>query len=201
MFVPQNICSVNSRCIMIFPIIPSPDFYSDISSKQEGFAGAHIRAVCASLGCGISKPEPDDDKIDFTISSKVRGTVLTKPKIDIQSKCKLASTHLLDNVTEFSYQVDKSLYDNHRDTQVSIPRLLVITLVPRECRDWINYAHESTRLSFCSYWLSLKGMAALPDEQESKVLRIPRANVFSAAFIHRSMQRISDGHEPFRIED
>lgn len=67
-----------------------PEPYSAISARQEHFSGAYVRAVCAVTGCGISKPEPDDDKIDFTLSSRVVGTVRTKPKIDIQLKCQMS---------------------------------------------------------------------------------------------------------------
>ena len=183
---------------MNFPNISDPSFYSHLSAKQECFAGAHIRAVCASLGCSVSKPEPDDDKLDFTISCRVRGAVFSKPKIDIQSKCHLVDFHLKPKITSFSYTIDKSLFDNHRDERVTTPRLLVVTLVPRECSSWIKYGHRATSLSFCSYWFSLAGFPSLPAGQETKTLRIPKRNVFSATFLHDAMQKIADGKPPFR---
>ncbi|MDE4133732.1 DUF4365 domain-containing protein [Phaeobacter sp. QD34_3] len=182
---------------MNFPTTINPAHYSALSAKQEGFAGAHIRAVCASLGCGVSKPEPDDDKIDFTISSKVDGREISKPKIDLQSKCMLMDSSLQNEDADFGYTVDQSLYDSLRDIKVSTPRLLVVTLVPKECSSWIKYSHHSTSLSYCSYWYSLKGMPPLPRLQKSKRLRIPKDNIFSAEFIHTSMQRIANGEYPF----
>ena len=76
---------------MTLPTATGLQPYSAISKRQEHLAGAYIRAVCAALGCSVSVPETDDDKIDFTISSRLQGTSSTKPKIDIQSKCELIS--------------------------------------------------------------------------------------------------------------
>jgi len=168
-----------------------PDPYSALSKRQEHIAGAYIRAVCAALGCSVSVPETDDDKIDFTVSSRLRGRASTKPKIDIQSKCELVEDAL--KRSEYSYQIDKSLYDSLRDPLVVVPRILVLTLVPRNSESWLKQSHDSMQLHHCSYWVSLKGAPALPDGQTSKSIRLKSTNLFCEPSLHDMMKCVANG--------
>jgi hypothetical protein len=182
---------------MSYPASVNDSFYSAMSFRQKCISEAHIRAICASLGCSISSQDPDDDKIDFIIGSKVKGSFINSPRLDIQSKCKLADGPIQTNTSQLSYTVDLSLYNKLRDIRVAAPIILVLTLVPRETKSWINYSHKETKLSFCSYWVSLRGFPALAEGQKSKTIEIPTQNVFSADFLHKAMQSIADADSSF----
>lgn len=128
--------------------------YAYISHRQDAFSGAYIRALCAVTGCGIERVALDNDKIDYIISSRVRGRVRTKPKVDIQAKCKMGSPASDDPIP---YVIDLSTYDNLRDPLVSNPRILVVVLVPTDVDGWIAQSEAELVLKHCAYWLSLKG--------------------------------------------
>ena len=106
--------------------------YAHITHRQEYFSGAYIRALCAVTGCGIESTTLDNDKIDYIISSRVRGTVRTKPKIDVQAKCRMGPPASTDPIT---YALDLATYDSLRDPLVSNPRILVVVLIPEDAAE------------------------------------------------------------------
>jgi hypothetical protein len=165
--------------------------FSHISARQEGLARAYIRAVCATAGCGVTEPTPDDDKIDFTVSSRVIGSVRTKPKIDIQSKCEVGDVE----TQAFSYTIDRPTYDALRDTRVANPRILVLVRAPRDIDHWLNQSHSSLSLSHCGYWVSLKGLPELPDGQATKTIRVDATKIFTPHSLQLMMSNAGNGHE------
>ena len=52
------------------------------TARQEGFGDAFLLAVAVVAGCAVSRPRPDDDSIDWTLSCKLR----RRPKLDVQMK-------------------------------------------------------------------------------------------------------------------
>lgn len=165
--------------------------YAHISHRQDDFSGAYIRAVCAVTGCGIERITLDNDKVDYTVSSRVRGTVKTKPKIDIQAKCKMGQSASCDPIP---YVIDLSTYDNLRDELLTVPRILVVVLVPDDVDAWVNQSETELVLSHCGYWLSLKG---LPESETTtnKTVYLPRQNIFTPAALRDMMERTSNGLE------
>jgi len=74
----------SSGCASAMSNVPP---YAAISHRQNPFSGAYIRAVCAAAGCTVAVPEPDIDKIDYYVHSRLVGAILSKPQINIQAKC------------------------------------------------------------------------------------------------------------------
>lgn len=161
-----------------------------ITHKQEAFSRAYIRAVSAVAGCAVSVPEPDHDKLDFTIYSRHRGTVKTKPKVDIQAKCQLKPAGTLAD--PIPYVLDLETYDNLRDPMVSDPRILVLVIVPQDENEWLEQSEEEMSLKHCGYWLSLKG-AAESTNSTSQTVYIPKQNILSPDCLTEMMQKISNG--------
>jgi Domain of unknown function (DUF4365) len=165
--------------------------YAHISHRQEYFSGAYIRALCAVAGCGIESITLDNDKIDYIISSRVRGTVRSKPKIDVQAKCKMglpASTDLIP------YALDMTTYDNLRDPLVSNPRILVVVLIPESLGEWINQSETELMFKHCAYWTSLKGQPE-SETTTSKTVYLQRQHIFTPDALHEMMERTSNGIE------
>jgi hypothetical protein len=170
-----------------------PEPYSAISARQEHFSGAYVRAVCAATGCGCAKPEPDDDKIDYTLSSRVMGTIKTKPKIDVQVKCEMSGSAAGD-AESISYSLDLETYDNLRDPLVVNPRYLVVVLVSNEVEEWIVQTEQALVYRHCAYWCSLKGLP--PSENATRqTVYLPRANIFTPAVLRQMMERASNGED------
>lgn len=172
---------------MVSPSFMKP--YSDISARQEAFSRSYIRAVVSIAGCAVASPETDNDKVDLTVSSRVKGTKFTKPKIDIQAKCRLGDLSLTDPI---SYKLDMDTYDSLRDPMVANPRILVVVLVPELAELWAIQDETQLALRHCGYWLSLRGLDEVTG-QETKTIHIPRANVFTPHTLQAMMVHASNG--------
>lgn len=168
------------------PIIPP---YSAQSARQEAFAASYIRAVIAIAGCSVARPETDDDKIDFIATSRVRGSAFNKPKIDIQSKCKIGDLPVGDPL---SYQLDIETYDNLRDPQVTNPRILVVVFAPHHIDEWTVQKEEQLAMRHCGFWTSLSGEPEVTG-QASKAVHLPRANIFTPHALQAMMVNASNG--------
>ncbi|MBB5750997.1 DUF4365 domain-containing protein [Prosthecomicrobium pneumaticum] len=167
---------------------PLPPF-SALSARQEAFAGSYIRAVISLAGCSIAIPETDNDKVDIVAMSRVKGSKFTKPKIDIQSKCKLGPVPTGDPI---SYTLNMETYDNLRDPLVTNPRILVVVFVPELHPDWVVQDEAQLALRHCGYWTCLQGEPEVTG-QDSKTVHLPKANVFSAAALQAMMVSASNG--------
>lgn len=136
----------------------------------------------------MQKVQMDNDKFDVFINSRVRGSVLTKPIIAVQLKCEMSG---MATATTIAYQVDVETYDSLRDPMVSAPRILVVVRVPNDPGAWLAQSENKLELNHCAYWVSLKNAPAI--STASKVIQIPRANIFSAAALQGMMQNTADG--------
>lgn len=167
---------------------PVPPF-SALSARQEAFAGSYIRAVISLAGCTTAIPETDNDKVDIVAMSRMKGTKFTKPKIDIQSKCKIGPAPTSDPM---SYKLDIETYDNLRDPFVTNPRILVVVFVPQLHNDWVMQDHAQLALKHCGYWTCLQDEPEVTG-QDSKTVHLPKANLFSAAALQAMMVSASNG--------
>ncbi|MBB3298099.1 MULTISPECIES: DUF4365 domain-containing protein [Rhizobium] len=171
--------------------------YSDITARQEAYSGAYIQAVAAVAGCSIASPKPDNDKIDWWVSSRVRGTTFTKPQIHIQAKCFLNAAAKGEHT---SYTLDIDTYDNLRDERVSSPRILVVVLVPNDFPDWLLQDEAQLALRHCAYWVSLKGAPEILN-QATRTVHLPRTNIFSPRTLQAMMVRASNGEDLAGVTD
>ncbi|SFM34698.1 protein of unknown function [Bradyrhizobium sp. Rc3b] len=91
-----------------------------------------------------------------------------------------------------SYPLDLETYDNLRDPLVSIPRILVLVLVPPNVNEWLSQSHRELVMSHCAYWLSLKG-AAESSNTTTQTVHLPKNNVFNPAALQVMMSNTSNG--------
>lgn len=166
-----------------------PEPYAYISHRQEAFSEAYIRAICAVVGCSVQRLQIDNDKIDLTVSSRLAGSMYTKPSIGIQVKCMLGDAANSDPI---SYSVDIDTYNNLRDPLVASPRILVVVLAPNQPDEWTVQTEAQLALMHCAYWATLKGLPDV-DNGSTKTVYLPRANVFTPDALRAMMQKTADG--------
>ncbi len=163
-----------------------------ITQQQEQFSKAYVRAIAAVTGLRVSEPEVDDDSIDMTLAARGGNQAVRSAKLDLQLKClaqgKLALPHL-------SYQLKIKNYDDLRDTGVMVPRVLVVVVIPKQPKPWLLHNAARLTLYHCAYWISLRGMAAMPG-QNSVVVKLPRSQYFSVTGVGAIMNRIASGGLP-----
>lgn len=166
-----------------------------IDQRKQQLSFAYIRAVAAAAGFGVTEPSVDDDSIDLQIASRsTRGTI-KRPRLELQAKCLGDDTFEGDN---FSYSLKLKNYDDLRDPDVQVPRILVVVRVPRDDNEWLTGGDDGLLVRHCAYWLSLRGM---PDHVSTartpkKTVVMLRTQRFDAAGLSGLMTAIETGVMP-----
>ncbi len=161
----------------------------DLNEQKQQFSLAYVRAVAATAGFAVARPETDDDSVDLTILAKLP----KRPRIDLQVKCTAARGWLERD--HIPFDLDPKNYGELREEDVAAPRVLVVVTVPSDCGSWLAPAEEETLLRYCGYWVSLRGLEERGNVSSVRV-RVPRANILSPGALSDMMARISAGGLP-----
>jgi hypothetical protein len=164
-----------------------------ITQQQEQFSNAYLLAVATVAGLKLAKPEVDDDSIDFSVYGKGFNGIYSRPQVDIQLKCHIHHEHIGEH--GFNYPLKIKNYNDLRATDVLVPRLLIVVVVPKQVIDWIAQSDKEARIKYCGYWQSIRGMA---DTQNTSTvsISIPRSNRMDADGLTALMQRVASGETP-----
>ncbi len=156
-------------------------------NQQEQFSEAFLLAIAAVAGCASARPNPDHDSIDWTLSCRLP----RRPKIDIQLK-----STIVDGTSqkEIRYKLKEKNFRELSLTDLVVPRLLILVVVPGAVEDWLDFAPDHLVLYKCAYWLSLAGAREMTDIKHFTVT-VPRANQFTPEVLREFMRKV-DGGEP-----
>ena len=166
----------------------------DLNEQKQQFSTAFVRAVAAQCGLAYAVPETDDDSIDATVARRGGGGSVRSPKLDLQLKC-TAGVVLVPAQTHFAYALPLKNYEELRPTNIQVPRLLVVVLVPDALAGWMDCSEAAFALRSCAYWLSLRGMAPTTNET-SVTLQIPRSNMFDSTSLEAIFGNLQLGLDP-----
>lgn len=165
----------------------------DINQRKEQFSHAYVRAVASAAGYTVSRPEVDDDSLDLSIKARGGSGKRRSPQLDIQLKSTardvLSEHHL-------RFPLNKKNYDELRPTNMHIPRILIVVIIPDDISEWLFQDQENhLLLRHCGYWYSLRG---LPDSGNttSVTLSIPRKQKFTVEALDSLMAMIGQGEVP-----
>jgi len=164
----------------------------DPSQQKEQFSFAYVRAVAAAAGYGVSEPSVDDDSVDLLIASRSTAGTVKRPRLEVQVKC--TADDLLTTET-FSYPLKIKNYNDLRDPDVLVPRILVVVRVPDNVAEWSEVTDEQLLLRRCGYWLSLRGRPET-DNENTVSITMQRDNRFTAESLAAMMKRIGAGDSP-----
>lgn len=162
----------------------------DLNIQKELFSYAYIHAVASAAGYSseVTK-ERDRYGIDLTISGETEDSF---PQLDVQVK----STSMDVLGEEFiSYPLRLKNYNDLRKVQVTVPRILVVVLVPDKMEDWLHQSEQELCMKYCGYWKSLRGE---PETENTTNLTVylPRKKLFSVNSLKNIMQNIAVGGRP-----
>ncbi len=152
--------------------------------QMEQFSLAYIRAVAATAGYQVIRPEPDVDSVDGVLMASFG----RRPRIEFQAKATARDILRADSL-HFPIPV-KNYNDLRADTRT--PRILIVVLVPQEEDQWVNQTTNELCLRHCGYWLSLEGRPAVPNISSVSVA-IPVANIFNGAQLCDLMTKANAG--------
>lgn len=162
-----------------------PDPWIARPNQQEQFSDAFLMAVAAAAGCAISRPFPDNDSIDWTLSCRLS----RRPKLDVQLKSTIFQKEVGGDIR---YRLKIKNYNDLILEDLVAPRILVLVTVPRNVEDWLTMTPQSLLLRNTAYWASLAGQ---PKTRSTKActVTIPQRNLIKPAVLRDLMMRINDG--------
>ena len=164
----------------------------DIDQRKEQFSHAYVKAVAAVAGFAWYKPSVDDDSIDLGLAQTGGGGTTRSPRLDMQLKCRAAA---IPSDTVFSHAIKLKNYDDLRDTNVLVPPILVVVLVPDDPGEWLVHSETELAIRRCGYWLSLHGLPASTN-QTGQTVQMNRSQTFSVDALRGIMERIGNGRLP-----
>jgi Domain of unknown function (DUF4365) len=164
----------------------------DPNEQKQQFSVAIARAVAAVSGLAYATPDTDDDSIDATIARRGGGGSVRSPKLDLQLKCTSGYSMSGDS---FSYPLPVKNYDELRATDLMVPRILVVALVPPDVANWVTCSHASVILRNCAYWVSLRGLPATINSQTISI-SMQGSQPFDPAQLSAIFAKLSSGGLP-----
>ena len=164
----------------------------DENQQKEQFSNAYIRAIAATAGYSVYKPEVDDDSVDWGVTARGGNGTYKSPKVEMQLKC-TSKDILKDGVLSFPLKIKN--YDDLRPDNYQVPRILVVVLVPGNVSDWLLQTPTSLALHRCGYWVSLNGKDQVSNTS-TVTITIPESQMFSVMELSKMMDRIRQGGQP-----
>lgn len=155
-----------------------------LNLQMEQFSLAYIRAVAASAGYQMVRPEIDIDSVDGILMSNFG----SRPKIEFQAKA-TARDIVRDGNVRFSLPIK-----NYNDLRIptKVPRILIVVLMPQDPDQWVNQTEDELCLRHCGYWVSLEGRSTVTNTS-SVSIDLPTTNIFNKEHLHDLMTKADTG--------
>jgi Domain of unknown function (DUF4365) len=171
--------------VQFVPRAAAPDPWIARPNQQEQFSDAFLLAIAAAAGCASSRPVPDNDSIDWTLSCRLS----RRPKLDIQLK---STIHPKVEAGDIRYRLKMKNYNDLILEDLVAPRILVLVTVPRRVEDWLCLTPDNLLLRYSAYWESLAGAPRMRNNKSCTVI-IRERNLLTPAVLRSLMMRINDG--------
>jgi len=112
-------------------------------------------------------------------------------QLEAQLKC---TTQDKVNGDHVAWQLGRQAYDRLSSEKVLVPAVLIVLTVPPAMDDWLLQSPAQLLLSGEAYWVSLRGAPSI--DTESKVVHLPRSQVFGVQPLLDIMDRLGQGGLP-----
>ena len=160
---------------------------------KEQFSLAYAHAIALAARCTLHGITPDVERVDFTVRQVADHNLYEAAQIDVQMKCTSQSVMLNDGV---HWTLDVDHYDHLRSGKVYNPKILVVLLVPTNLKDWLDHSADRAILKQCAYWVSLRGLPAVPATQQTRTVVLPPTQPFDVPNLLGILKRVGDGGPP-----
>lgn len=161
------------------------------AQRKEEISKAYLHALAAINGFAVANWSQDHGCVDTTVSAAepliVGGPARTK--IDVQLKA--TQQERVEQEDHISWKLEAAHY-NWLVAHSICPLVLVVLLLPMDGSPSVTHSTEQLVIRRCAYWTCVRGQR-LPEGQESKVVHLPKANVFSPDGLREMLTRVSKG--------
>jgi hypothetical protein len=89
------------------------------------------------------------------------------------------------------FQLRIKNYNDLRQESLT-PHVLVVVLVPEDVSNWLTQTEDELVMRRCGYWVSLRNAVEL-DNQDSALVVLPRAQMFTPESLKRIMTTVNEG--------
>jgi hypothetical protein len=162
----------------------------NINTQKEEFSYAYIYALASAAGYSFQRATTPLDQVgvDVTITAVPETPESRRlTLLDLQVKCTSRNVLLTDDEIRYPHPVKN--YEELRYKEHSVPRILVVVVVPDNSDEWLYQSQEELCLKHCGYWVSLRGQPATQN-QETVTVYLPLENVFTVDALKSMIQRI-----------
>jgi hypothetical protein len=164
------------------------------STWQAQFSLAYVHAIAATAGISCQVTSVDIDGVDVILGADGSKGLLRYPKLEAQVK---SWTKPTERAGSFRYPLKLRNYETLRipNEQVSVPRILVLVVMPELPEHWLQMTDDQGTLRHCAYWISLAGRSAT-NYADKVPVDIPRERRLSVRALEEIMERIATGGAP-----
>lgn len=142
----------------------------------ELFSKAFVRAIAAAAGCTVQDHSENDLGIDLSVTGYIRSETGGRVPREIYIQVKSTSQHVIQD-DKICYPLEVKNYNDLRSTDIALPFILVLVLIPPERNDWLTISPEQLLMKHCAYWCSLAGEPST-ENTSTITIEIPLANKF-----------------------
>jgi hypothetical protein len=163
----------------------------DPKAHQGYYGECFVRALAASAGLVVSRPDLDVMGEDFTIGYPGRRGSLRHPKIDVQVK---SWSNPVGTHTVWRYRMRAHHYNELAGHQFYLPRYLFLVIVPADVEHYTQVEANSLRLHHAGYWASF-ATAARAENAQTITVDVPKSNLLTA----ESLRALLPTHLPAAV--
>jgi hypothetical protein len=158
------------------------------TDTEDALCQVYVAAVAALAGYVTCKKDFDRDGVDITFEAGGH----MRPKLDAQLKATMHLKELSTATDQFSYQCPKRNHDLLR-VPTQVPRILIVLRLPKNPKDWLQVNDNEMVLKHCAYWANVLKEDEVKEGNDSKAVRILKANRFDAAALTQLMNQSRSG--------
>lgn len=165
-----------------------------MQARMEDMSFAYIQAICANNGYDIARTSHDNDCIDCTIEccgypKDNAGCIMYSPKVDVQLKASFANVVTAPN-GDILYDLSARNYNYLVNPNRFTPYILVLLVMHKEKRLWLEHNLDWLKITKCAYWVCLKGQKPTENKSSQRIV-IPSTNILSPSSLQDIMVKIS----------
>jgi hypothetical protein len=163
----------------------------DQTTCQEQLSLGYSRSIAAAAGCALERREIDMFSIDVTFHHNNPKKGWSPRQLEAQLKCTTQDVVKKDHV---AWKLERQSYERLISTQVIVPSVLIVLVVPKNMDDWLLQSPNRLSMAGEAYWVNLRGEPAI--DSGSKVVHLPRTQVFGVQPLLDMLERIGNGGVP-----
>ena len=158
----------------------------DTSQQKAQFSLAYVHAVATVAGFALYDIRVDDESVDCGIAKRGGGGTVKSPRLELQLKCSQRDVMQDDGL---HFPLKRKNYDDLRELNLHVPKILVVLTVPAQVVDWIAHSEDEMCLRHCAWWMSLAGAAERAGVEKPTVI-VPVAQRFNSEALNSIMGRV-----------